>query len=1210
MSQLLDVLRFELAFRRRHPPLWIFTGICFVFGFLSVGIKGGMTPFGGVGTIAINSPVALQRMMLVLCLLLGLVITTAFVAAAVNRDHEYGIQGLFFATPLRKGPYLLGRFGGSLLAAWFMITGLALGAMLASVMPWHDPERVVAFSLTPYAYSLGVFLFPNLLLIGAISFSVATLTRRAMFSYVALLGLLVVYIVSGNYISDLDNDFVAAVSDPFGVRAYGYAVRYWTPAEQNTLGAPFTPEILINRAIWAGVGLVILVGTLLRYQMSLPSGGGKRTKSNAPDAAPDTAQSHTKPAKLPVVQPSYDLRSQLAALRFQTRVEVRALVRSAPFLVIALFGVGNMVGGAFGFIERGGTTTLPVTHVMLQVIQGGMSAFMLIVLVFYAGELIHRERKYKVNELYDALPIPNWVPLIAKLGAMLAGMLVLLAVAAATTVSFQLSKGYAQLELGLYVRDILLMQLQVWVVLSVAAVVAQVMVNHKFLGYTVMVLIFVLQAALPALDLEHNLYNFGAFPSATYSDMNGYGHFVAGQAAFTIYWGAAAVLLMLIAELAWVRGTDNPLRLRIRAARARLTRGRVVAIVATTLVWLGAGGFIFYNTNVLNQYLPSDKQEALQVRYEQEFKQFEALPHPRITAVSIQADLYPKQRRVEVRGTLHLVNKTQSAIEQLHVISFDSEVEVAALEIPGATLQSFDEELGYRIYALAKPMQPGEEFDVTYDFRKHLRGFGNQSNDTAIVANGSFFNSATYMPHFGYSDQFEIADPNTRREHDLPERLRMPKIDDMSARGNTYLSSDSDWVSFNATISTDPDQIAVAPGYLQKEWSEGGRRYFRYEMDAPILNFWSVLSAAYTVKRDAWQPANGGEPVAIEIFYHHAHAYNIDKMIESIKDSLDYFTVEFSPYQHRQVRILEFPQYASFAQSFPNTIPYSESIGFIADASDLEAIDYVYYVTSHEVAHQWWAHQVIGANVQGATLMSESLAQYSALAVMQRRYGPDKMPKFLKYELNSYLGARSSETIEELPLLLVENQQYIHYNKASLVFYALAQYIGEDALNKALSDYITEVGFQQPPYTVSHDLYEHLKRATPDRFRYLLEDMFERITLYDNRALAATLTERDDGKFDVQLELQVSKLYADGKGVETPAETLDDWVEVGVYVERERDGETVDEPLYLELHRFDQIENELTITVDERPTKAGIDPRNLLIDRAPRDNTRSVEKAR
>ncbi|MFO7565482.1 MAG: M1 family aminopeptidase [Enhygromyxa sp.] len=1208
MRQFLAVLRFELAFRRRHPPLWIFTGVCLVFGFLTVGIKGGMEPFGGAGAVAINAPTALLQMMLVYCVLLGLVITTAFVAAAVIRDHDYGASQLFFATPLHKLPYLLGRFCGSLLAACFMITGLALGALLASVMPWHDPERIVALSVTPYLYALGVFLFPNLLLIGAIAFAVATLTGRLMFSYVALLGLLVIYIVSGNYISDLDNDFFAAISDPFGLRAYGFAVRYWTPAEMNSIAAPLTPEILINRAIWIAVGLALLGFTLIRYRMVLPAaGGGKAGKASAPGPSPEPAATPPGPASLPEVEIRHDWRSRLAALRLQTRTEVRALVRSVPFLIIALFGIGNIVGVAFGFIERGGTTTLPVTHLMLVVIAAGMTLFMLIVLVFYAGELVHRERKHRINELFDTLPTPNWVPLVAKLTAMIVGMLVLLAVAAATTMVFQLSKGYSRLELGLYLRDLSLMRIQLWVVLSVAAIAAQVLTNHKFFGYLVMVLIFVMQAALPALDFEHNLYNFAGFPSFTYSDMNGYGHFVAGHAAFTVYWLAVAGLLVLVAELFWVRGTDNPLKRRLAEARARLTRGRVAAIVAVSLVWLGTGAFIFYNTNILNQYRPSDEQAALQARYEREYKQYQGLAQPRITAVEIEADLYPHERRVEVRGTLELVNKTDEPISELHLTSFDPRVEVAALEIPGASMTHFDEPLGYRIFTLAAPMQPGDTLALKYDFRKHLRGFVNNDPDNSIVANGSFFNSFVFMPHLGYSDQMELSDPNTRREQGLPERPRMAKIDDMEARKNTYLASDSDWISFAATVSTVPEQIAIAPGYLQREWSEGGRRYFRYEMDAPILNFWSILSAEYTVARDEWRPAAGaGQAVAIEIYYHHTHDYNVAKMIDAIKASLDYFTVEFSPYQHRQVRILEFPQYASFAQSFPNTIPYSESIGFIADASVEEDIDFVFYVTAHEVAHQWWAHQVIGGNVQGATLMSESLAQYSALMVMRRwheaRGEPHKMPKFLRYEMRAYLGGRGGEAIEELPLLLVENQQYIHYNKASVVFYALAEYIGEDALNSALRDYIAEVGFQEPPFTISYELYEHLKQATPDRYRYLLEDMFEKITLYDNRALSATVREREDGKFELSLAVQVRKLYADGKGVETEAEALADWVEVGAYAD-----EDAEQPLYLELHRFDRSEEELTLVLDERPVRAGIDPRNLLIDRAPRDNVRAVE---
>src|SRR3546814_3825526 len=101
-------------------------------------------------------------------------------------------------------------------------------------------------------------------------------------------------------------------------------------------------------------------------------------------------------------------------------------------------------------------------------------------------------------------------------------------------------------------------------------------------------------------------------------------------------------------------------------------------------------------------------------------------------------------------------------------------------------------------------------------------------------------------------------------------------------------------------------------------------------------------------------------------------------MIESAKKSLDYHPREFSPYQFRQLRILEFPGYSTFAQAFAGTVPYSESIGFIADLRDEDDIDYVFYVTAHEVAHQWWAHQVVGAHVQGATMLSERSEEHTS----------------------------------------------------------------------------------------------------------------------------------------------------------------------------------------------------------------------------------------
>jgi aminopeptidase N len=115
------------------------------------------------------------------------------------------------------------------------------------------------------------------------------------------------------------------------------------------------------------------------------------------------------------------------------------------------------------------------------------------------------------------------------------------------------------------------------------------------------------------------------------------------------------------------------------------------------------------------------------------------------------------------------------------------------------------------------------------------------------------------------------------------------------------------------------------------------------------------------------------------------------------KKGLDYFSKAFGPYQHRQFRVMEFPRYASFAQSFPNTVPFSEAIGFIAkvDPENPEDFNYPFLVTAHELAHQWWGHQVVGGNVQGSTLLSETLSQYSSAMVMEKSFGRDDKDKTL-----------------------------------------------------------------------------------------------------------------------------------------------------------------------------------------------------------------------
>ena len=162
-----------------------------------------------------------------------------------------------------------------------------------------------------------------------------------------------------------------------------------------------------------------------------------------------------------------------------------------------------------------------------------------------------------------------------------------------------------------------------------------------------------------------------------------------------------------------------------------------------------------------------------------------------------------------------------------------------------------------------------------------------------------------------------------------------------------------------------------------------------------------VSFRALQVDRDQW---NG---IKLEVYSHPEHQWNVPRMMQSMRKTLEYASANFGPYYHKQARIIEFPRVASFAQAFPGTMPYSESIGFVADLRDPDKIDHVFYVVAHEIAHQWWAHQVIGARMQGATFLSETLAQYTALMVMEKEYGRDQMRRFLEYEVDRYLRSRA-----------------------------------------------------------------------------------------------------------------------------------------------------------------------------------------------------------
>ncbi|MFY7964222.1 MAG: ABC transporter permease/M1 family aminopeptidase, partial [Chitinophagaceae bacterium] len=769
--------------------------------------------------------------------------------------------------------------------------------------------------------------------------------------------------------------------------------------------------------------------------------------------------------------------------------------------------------------------TYMVTYKVIEDAVGSIGLYAMIFVIFYSGTIIWRDRETKMDELVGASPVSNAVLFSSKLVGLILAYSLLNLIACGAGILIQLYNGFYHIDLLQYLVYVIRTTI-VGAVFIAFCLSVQVYSPNKFLGFFFCLIpIVILPIIFGLLEWDVFLLDFNDSGSSDpYSDMNGYGSTFIQWPIFRVYWTSIAAFLSLLSVLVYARGKEKSIISRFKLSKYFYNTKYKLAMLGCLLMVVLFGSFIYYEERVVVDHTPVKEAEKKQADYEKTYKKYAALLQPRIVATTVNVDMYTKTKELHVVGVYTLKNKNAVAIDSIYInyIGGKKSAYVFSKLNPTSPFKEVlsDKENGIKILKLLQPLQPNDSINFEFDVWYKPRGYFDKAS-SPVVGNGTFINN-NYFPSFGYSENAELGENTARIEYGLAPKARMAKVTDSAARMNNYISNDADWIRFETTVSTDEGQIAIAPGYLQKEWSKDGRHYFTYKMDSPILNFYSFLSAKYEVKKDKWNDVN------IEIYYNKGHEYNIGRMIKGVKKALDYYTSNFGPYQHRQVRIIEFPRYQSFAQSFPNTIPFSESIGFITKVEDdVDKIDVPFYVTAHEVAHQWWAHQVIGGNVQGSVLMSETMSQYSALMVMEKEYGKDAMKKFLKYEMDTYLKGRTFESKGELPLMLTENQQYIHYNKGSVIMYALKDYIGEENLNNALKAYINKVQFQQPPYTTAFEFINYLYQATPDSLQYLVRDMFENITLYENYVKKLSYTREKNNTYNVGLTIASAKFYND-----------------------------------------------------------------------------------
>ena len=1189
------VLLFEIRYQLRQPVFWVVAGVFFLLTF------GGTTVdqihIGDSTNVHKNSPYAIAQITLVWTVFF-MFVTAAFAANVVVRDHDTGFGPLIRSTRIGKFDYLIGRFLGAYIVSALAFLAAPLAIMVGSVMPWMDPDTLGPFSLAPYVYSYVVLALPGLLITAAAFFALATLTRSMMGTYVGVIVFFVLWFVASIWSDKPELEHIVGLLEPFGTGAYGLATKYWTASERNSLTPALTGVLLWNRLLVVGVslGLLALAYALFRFD-DRPVSQRRQAQLQRRRVKDDRAA----PASAPLAaSPRFDTRTALAQLLARAKLDMGQVFLSPAFLALLVLGIINSAANLWLTNDIYGTDIHPVTRVMIEGLQGSFTFFPIIIAIYYAGDLVWRERDHATHEIVDAAPLPDWAYVVPKTAAITLVLISTLVVSVLTAMLIQAIKGYFDFEIGKYLLWYLLPMSVDFFLIAALAVFVQAVSPHKFVGWGVMVLYIISLFALPNMGWEHNLYRYSGGPDTPLSDMNGQGRFWIGAWWFRLYWSAFAVALLVLANGLWRRGVETRLSPRLRALPARLRGPAGITMGCALVVFVCSGVFIFINTNVWNPYRSGQDDDRWLASYEKTLLGYETTPQPRIVQVQLDVDIRPRGPKVVTRGVYVIENRTTGSLREIHV-RFPRDLKMRSLSIEGARPKTTFDQFNYRIFAFDTPMQPGERRKMAFETVLAQRGFKNNGDLTSVVANGTFLNDRDIAPTLGMDREGLLQDRRKRAKYGLPRELRSPKLGTPGADEVNYLGHDSDWVTADIRVTTDADQTPIAPGYKVLERVQDGRRTAEFRTESPILRFFSIQSAAYaTLSR----PYKG---VQLTVFYDPAHAWNVERMMAAMKASLDYYQANFSPYQFRQVRFIEFPDYQKFAQSFAGTIPWSEGLGFIADLpKDSSKIDYVTYVGAHEIAHQWWAHQIIGADEQGDTALSETLAQYSALMVMKHMYGPDMIRRFLKYELDRYLRARGGDVLPEQQLERVEDQPYIHYRKGSLVMYRLQDELGEEAVNAALRDLLTKYAFKGPPYPTALDLVAALRAHAPADKQGLITDLFEKITLYDIKATKAVAIRRKDGWWDLAMTITAKKLYADGKGKETDA-PMNEVLDVGLFTAEPGKADFDSRKVLLfqrePIHTGTQI---VHVVVATQPKFAGVDPYNKLIDRNADDNVVKV----
>ena len=629
--KLWGICRFEFAYQIRRAWIWLIVAALIVLSFLMA--RDGSFAEVLYADFFVNSPFAIAKNT-VFGGLVWLLVAAVVAGEAAARDVAAGMHPLTYTVPVSKAEYLGGRLLAALGINAVILLAVQVGILLAVYAPGVDPALIGPFRPATYLAAYAFIALPNAFAATALQFLLAARSGRPMAGYLGSLLLFFTAFFVASLL--LFHRSVGTLLDPIGVRfIWEDLPRAWTTIEMSWRPVALEGAILTNRLLWLGVGLIAIVVTYQGFRFA------HRTERSSLDALRSFGRRlrQPRPADLaaarrtPIVVPqskrtfgvAMQARQALAIARDSFRTIVTSLAGLAMLVAIPLLTVAVVLDQMVSL----GTPLIPTTARVLAELTAPLSAelsrwvIVPLLIVFFAGELRWREREAGLGEITDAMPGSEWAPFLGKwlgLGFVLVLFMALLMLAGMLA---QVIRGYQEFEIGLYLKILFGLQLPEYLLFAVLALVVHTLVDQKYVGHLVAILAYAFIAAVATmLGIEHNLLVYGAGPGWTYTEMRGFGPSLAPWLWFKFYWAAWAVMLAVAARLFWVRGRETGLGVRMQWARRRFTgpTASVAGVAALFIVTLG--GFIFYNTNVVNEYLGRSAVNDRRAEYERRYGRY------------------------------------------------------------------------------------------------------------------------------------------------------------------------------------------------------------------------------------------------------------------------------------------------------------------------------------------------------------------------------------------------------------------------------------------------------------------------------------------------------------------------------------------------------------------------------------------------------------